>query len=231
MTLLTLVQGAALRVGIAKPTVVAAATDQGVQQLLEFAQEEGRQLARFGDWRALRKEKTFTTVAAETQTDTPIPTDLGGFIDETMWNRNRRERVYGPVSPQQWQAWKAQSTFPVTDTFCLRGSAWLQQPIPVAGQVIAFEYRSSHWCQSSGGTSQEAWAADTDTGILSERLMGLGLVWRYKQARGLDWEADYEKYTFEVHQALAADQPRRILSMGDHSMRYGFTVPEGSWSI
>lgn len=231
MSLLTLVQKAAVRVGMARPSVVIAATDAGTLQLLEFAQEEGDQLARFGDWRVLRKEKTFTTVAAETQTDTPIPTDLGAFIDQTFWNRSRRERIYGPVDSETWQKWKATSTFPVTDTFCLRGTSWLMAPTPVAGQTIAYEYRSKNWCQSSGGTGQEAWAADTDTGVLSERLMLMGLVWRYKQAKTLDWEADYAKYEFEVAQALAADQPRRILNMGGERMAFGFTTPDGSWNV
>lgn len=231
MSLLTLVQKAAVRVGMTKPSVVAAATDSGVQQLLEYAQEEGEQLSRFGDWRVLRKEKTFTTVAAETQTDTPIPTDLGAFIDQTFWNRNRRQRIYGPVSPDMWQRWKATSTFPVTDTFCLRGTSWLMAPTPLAGQTIAYEYRSKNWCQTSLGVGQDAWAADTDTGVLSERLMGMGLVWRYKQAKGLDWEADYEKYAFEVSQALAADQPRKTLNMGGETIAYGFTTPDGSWNV
>lgn len=230
MSLLTLVQKAAVRVGLAKPSVVATATDPGTQQLLEFAQEEGDQLARFGDWRVLRKEKTFTTVAAETQTDTPIPSDLGAFIDQTFWNRSRRERLYGPVSPETWQKWKATSTFPVTDTFCLRGTSWLMAPTPLAGQTIAYEYRSKNWCQSSGGTGQDAWAADTDTGVLSERLMLMGVVWRYKQAKTLDWEADYAKYEFEVAQALAAE-PRRILNMGGEKMAFGFTTPDGSWNV
>jgi hypothetical protein len=231
MSLLTLIQKAAVRVGIPKPSVVVAATDLGVQQLLEFAQEEGEQLARYGDWRVLRKEKTFTTVAAETQTDTPIPTDLGAFIDRTFWNRSRRERIYGPVSPEVWQRWKATTTFPITDTFCLRGTSWLMAPTPIAGQTIAYEYRSKNWCQSSGGTGQAAWAADTDTGILDERLMGMGLVWRYKQAKTLDWEADYSKYEFEVAQALAADQPRKTLNMGGETMAYGVTTPDGSWNL
>lgn len=231
MSLLTLIQKAAVRVGVAKPSVVVAAQDSGTQQLLEFAQEEGDQLARFGDWRALRKEKTFVTVAAETQTDTPIPSDLGAFIDETFWNRNRNQRLYGPVSPETWQKWKATSTFPVTDTFCLRGTSWLMAPTPIAGQTIAYEYRSRNWCQSSGGTGQDQWAADTDTGVLSERLMLMGVVWRYKQAKTLDWEADYEKYQFEVAQALASDQPRRILNMGGERMAYGFTTPDGSWNL
>ena len=234
MALLDMVQSAARRVGIPVPNVVATATDATVLLLLELAQEEGRQLARFGDWRVLRKEKTFTTVAAETQTDTPIPTDFAGFIDETFWNRSRREMLWGPATAQEWQSWKAQNSFPIYGTYYLRGTSLLMNPTPTAGETCAYEYRSSYWCQSSGGTAQEYWQADTDTGILSEYLMALGLVWRFKQSRGMEWQPDFAKYEFEVNQALAKDQPRRIHSMSNGSntnKKPGVTAPEGYWSL
>lgn len=234
MSLLTLIQKAARRVGIPSPNVVATATDATVLQLLELAQQEGDELARYGDWRALRTEKTFTTVAAETQTDTPIPTDFAGFIDDTFWNRSARRKLYGPVDPQQWQAWKSQSTFPLRDTFTLRGTSWLMQPTPTAGQTIAYEYRSANWCQSSGGTAQSAWAADTDTGKLSERLMGLGIIWRFKQAHGLEWQTDHENYITEVDGELSRDKARKVIRMGDSvpSNRIpGLSIPEGYWSV
>jgi hypothetical protein len=88
---------------VTRPSVVATATDPTVLLLLELAQQEGEELARYGDWRALRKEKTFTTVAAETQTDTPIPTDFAGFIDGTLWNRSARRRLTAPIDPADWQ--------------------------------------------------------------------------------------------------------------------------------
>lgn len=234
MTLLTMVRSAARRIGVARPNVVATATDPTVALLFELSQQEGDELARYGDWRALRKEKTFTTVAAETQTDTPIPTDFAGFIDETLWNRSARRLLYGPVDPAEWQAYKAQSTFPVVDTFTLRGTSWLMQPTPAAGQTIAYEYRSANWCQSSGGTAQSAWAADTDTALLSERLMALGLIWRYRQNRGLNWMPDHENYLNEVDGELARDKPRKIVNMqhgGPPQRIPGLVVPEGYWSL
>jgi hypothetical protein len=234
MSLLTLVQKAAVRVGVARPNVVATATDPTVRLLYELAQQEGEELARYGDWRALRKEKTFTTVAAETQTDTPIPTDFAGFIDETCWNRSARRKLYGPIDPQDWQRYKAGNTFPVTDGFTLRGTSWLMQPVPAAGQLIAYEYRSSLWCQSSGGDAQDAWAADSDTGLLSERLMRLGLIWRFKQARGREWQTDHENYLSEVDAELDKDQPRKVIDLkmsGPPKRVPGIVVPEGSWNL
>jgi hypothetical protein len=234
MSLLTIVQQAASLIGIARPTVVATATDPTVTLLYGLAQEEGEELARYGDWRALRKEKTFTTIAAETQTDTPIPTDLAGIIDGTIWNRSARRPLYGPYTAAEWQQYKSGLTFPVVDGFTLRGTAWLMQPIPAAGLTIAYEYRSSNWCQSSSLVPQSAWAADTDTALISERLMRLGVVWRFKQKRGLEWQTDHENYLSECDGELARDKPRRIIDMkygGPPARVPGIVVPDGYWAV
>lgn len=235
MTLLTMIGSVSRRIGQPPPTVVIASTEETVLRLLEIAEDEGRELARYGDWKVLRREHTFATTATESQTNTHTPADLGAFIDGTIWNRTRKMPVYGPVSAAEWQAWQAQGNFPVTDTFYLRGTTWVQNPVPPAGQTIAYEYRSSYWCKSSGGTLQETWAADSDLGVLPERLMELGIIWRYKQARGMDWATDYDKYMFQVQQALAADQPRAVIDMsgGDRLTQGtpGLVVPEMNWTL
>lgn len=234
MSLLTLIGNASVRIGEPRPGVVVGATDPTVMQLLSLANEVGTELMDTGDWRKLRKEKTFTTLAQETQTGM-VPTDLGAWIDETFWNRTARRPIYGPISSAQWQAWKAFDTFPVMDVFYFRGSDILVQPVPPAGETYAFEYIKNLWCQSAVGVEQSEWLADTDTGILSERLMTLGIIWRYKQARGLNYDKDEEIYNLEVSKELAKDSPRSTHSFANGNnwwgRRPGLVIPEGSWDV
>jgi hypothetical protein len=65
--------------------------------------------------------------------------------------------------------------------------------------------------------------------------MELGIIWRYKQARGLDWQTDYDKYMYQVQQGLAQDQPRNTINMTGESMIPsgvpGLIVPEGNWNL
>ncbi|MGE0629986.1 MAG: hypothetical protein AB7O43_19475 [Hyphomicrobiaceae bacterium] len=234
MTLLTMISSVCRRVGQPPPVAVIAATEETVLRLLEIAEDEGRELARFGDWKVLRRTHTFLTTATESQTNTHTPADVGAYLDGTFWNRTRKMPLHGPVSAEEWHSIKAQSSAPVLDTFYLEGTTWLQQPVPPAGSTIAYGYRSSYWCKSSGGTLQETWAADTDLGVLSERLMELGIIWRYRQSRGMDWVTDYDRYMFQVQQALAADSPHDLISMsGDRVSRGtpGLVVPEMSWDL
>ena len=189
---------------------------------------------KWGDWRKLRKTLLWTTLNQEEQTGM-IPSDLGQWIDESQWNRSARRPIWGPVGPQTWQAWKAFDTFPVMDTFYMEGDNILVQPIPPAGETYAFAYTANGWCQSISGTKQSEWMADTDTGVLSERLMKLGVIWRFKQARSLPFEEDKDHYELQVKQELAQDSPRSTHSMADGgnwwARRPGIIIPDMSWRV
>jgi hypothetical protein len=233
LTLLNLIQQAARRIGITPPSVVVASTDANVQELLTCAQEEGFQLMRRGTWQVLRKQQIFKALAQEEQTGM-IPADFDRFVQETFWNRTKKRIMWGPVTPQEWQNLKAWTATPAMDTFIIRGGNVLITPNPTAGDDLAFEYVSKNWCQSAGGDGQDEWLADTDTGILDERLMRLGVVWRYKQKKGLNWQVDFQNYDTQVKQALTVDQPQRTVSLGEDAYigrRPGISVPPGNWNV
>ena len=73
---------------------------------------------------------------------------------------------------------------------------------------------SKDFCQNAAGTvSYREWNADTDVSILDSRLMSLGIVWRWKQLKGLDFQADFVKYRTAVDQAKARDGTKPVLSL------------------
>lgn len=232
MTLLTMIQASARDIGITVPDTVIGNTNPMVQELLQCAQDEGFDLMRRGTWQEIRKQQTFLSTATEEQTNC-IPTDLDRFIEESFWNRTRKRPLYGPVTPQEWQNLKAWTASPVVDTFCMRSNAILVIPTMTAGETCAFEYVSKNWCQSPALVAQDEWTADGDTGILSERIMQYGVIWRYRQKKGLPWQADYDKWDSRCKVALGGNQPQRTINFGDAGWtgrRPGITIPEGSWT-
>lgn len=229
MSLLTMIQNAAVQVGVQQPATVFNNTDVGAIELLAFAQQEGKELVKRGDWRMLRKELTFVTLAQEEQTDF-YPDDCDHIVQNTMWNRSKRRPIYGPVRPQDWQAIKSFTTSPVMDTVYVRANNFLISPIPPAGQTIAGEYVSKNFCQDNSGTGQSEWMTDTDEGILDEAVMTLGIILRYKLAKGLDANAALAQYETQVQQALTQDNPSPTIDLANSQKRRpGVVVPEGSW--
>lgn len=233
MSLLTLIQGACDRIGIVRPTSVIGSTDQQVLRLLGYAQQEGKDLAQKYDWQVLRAEQTFISVAQASQTGA-VPSNFDHFVNETFFNRSKKRPVFGPMSPQEWQFAQSVVSTVIVESFIVRSDAILLTPTPPAGDSYAYEYIKNTWCQSSGGTAQTAWAADTDTGILSEELMTLGVVWRFKAGRGYSYDEEFRSYEIMCAERFARDGGRRTLNAGyrpDARRPRAPFIQDGSWSL
>ena len=235
MSLLTLIQDAADRLGVVRPSSVVGSADQQVRQLLALAQQDGKELARRYPWQVIVKEKTFSATATETQSSV-IPSDFDRFVPETFYNRTAKRYVEGPLNAQEWQNYKASTTNIISDAFRVRGDSLLMAPTPTADDSYAFEYISLWWCTTSGGTTPTlaAWAADSNVGILPEEIMTLGVIWRFLRAKGLDYAEAFRTYEIQVMQAMSRDGGKRVINMGrsrDYSAPFTPTFPDGSWSL
>lgn len=236
MTALTIVQQACSRLGLSSPSVVFSSTDAQIIQFRNLMNAEGKFLAKRAAWHRITKEKTFTTVAAAAQTSS-VATDFAWYLNETMWNRDTDRPIFGPMSPQEWQANQASSLVSLPDAyFRFQGTGTasiLIYPTPTAGQTVAYEYISNQWCESSGGTDQSAFAADTDVGLLDEELITLGVIWRFLKAKGFDYAEEFRDYQTEVMQAIARDggKARLYLHGGKGSTPYGPNIGEGNWTL
>ncbi len=236
MTILSMLQDVATDIGITSPSSVIGNTDKQIIQLLAIANREGRDLANRYNWSFMTKEATFTQTAAALQGTIAslIGTDYKSMKNNTMWNRTTQLPILGPLAPRDWQALQA---FPVTGPYPqyrIQGKSIYFSPVPGnATDTIALEYKSSNWCEASGGTDQSAWAADTDVGLLDEDLMSLGILWRWYQRKGLDYAQQFDDYERNVANAMARDGSARQLRLdaGRSDRIPGIFVPQGSWSV
>ena len=78
-------------------------------------------------------------------------------------------------------------------------------------------------------------AADTDTGILDETTMEMGITWRFKAAHGLDYAEDYRQYQLEVRQAVARNGSAPVLQMDDARRLivspYSYNLNDGNYGL
>ena len=231
MSLLTLTQRAFKRVGLTAPVAAMSSTDDNVVRMVELANEEGEELWGRGDWQSLIREETHTTLAAESQglITAICGSDFDHIKNETFRNRTKNRQWY-PVDDVTWQAMKASGITGPVEYFRIRGNYLLALPTPPAGETLAFEWVTKHWCESSGGTGQSVWTADDDVGRLDESIMLQGLVWRWKKAQGLEYAEDFRQYEMRVETALIRDGAKPVLNMNGRSGT-GSNVPQGSWSL
>jgi hypothetical protein len=234
-TLLSIVQEACDRIGLVRPTAVVGSSDDQARQLLSLSNQDGKDLVRRHDWQKITKEKTITATATEEQTS-GIPDDFARMIPGTFWNRTQDRRVAGPLSAQRWQQLKSGLIVLPFDAFRIRGNALLMNPTPTASDSLAYEYVSTCWCSSTGETApdQAAWVADTDLTYLDDELQVLGLCWRYKRARGLDFSQEFDEYETRLAHLNGVDGVQADLDMAlgdDGSSVSAPYVQDGNWSI
>ena len=207
MTLLTIAVAAADEIGIDRPSSVISNPQPHVQKLLRYSNKVGTQLMKKVAWQVLRKEQTFTSVATETQTSI-LPSDFDRFVPETFWDRSASVLISGPISSVEWQGLKANSySISANPKFVYRGDAVLVIPTLAAGNTLAFEYVSNQWCESSGGTGQSSWAADTDVGVIDEELITRGLKYTYLTDEGLPNASAATEFEDYFNTLLENDQP------------------------
>lgn len=228
MSLLSIIQGAADLLSIPRPSVVVTSTDQQVRQLLALANLEGEELARRPSrgWQALIREKAFVTVAAEEQVNA-VASDFDFCIADSAYNRSTARKLRGPLQANEWQALKANTaTAVVGDLFRIRGDAFLITPEPAAGETIAYEYSSSNWARSSAGQPKIEFTADEDAPYLSESLIKLGIIWRFKHAKGLDYGEDMSTYERAVQKAIGRDGGETAIVMSSDYDPFALNIPQ-----
>lgn len=229
MTLLSIVQDACDDIGFPTPATVVGNAE--AKQYLRLANREGNALARH-DWQALKKEHTFTLVTADQ--DYALPTDFKYIIPSSAWNRDNQRSLIEPLTSEEWQFFKGWSTVNgLNQRARIRNDLFeFEQTITSGenGQTIAYEYISKNWCESSGGTGQTKFLADSDVAILDEELITLGLIWRFKKAKGLSFEADFFEYDRLVKEAKSRDGGARRVNL-DRNIKHhlGVNTQEGSY--
>jgi len=236
MTLLSMCQQVARISNIIVPTTIVGNNEGNARILLACAQEEGRQLARgkipggLGqhNWQSLVKEYNFNT--ASSTISYSLPSDFSRFIGDTWWNRTKTHALR-LITNQRWQYDKGaiNASIGLYTEMRLRGNQILLYPTPSSTDSIYYEYLSTQWCESSGGTDQSAWVADTDTGIISEDLMGLGILWRFKRSIGDQYADEKDEYEQEVRLAMGNDGGRTIIGGDDYDGSPMLNIPENGW--
>jgi len=222
MSLLQICTDAATAAGFPAPSSIIGSGDKTAKQLLSLVVREGNYLSTKKDWSRLVSEHTFV-LATATQTYA-LPADLRWIVPNTTYNRDDNRIVLNPISSQDWQFLKAWTSIAgLTRRARIRaGNLEFEETIAAAdnGKTIAYEYLSSYWADTAaGGAAKPKFTLDTDVSLVDEELMTLGLIWRFRRAKGLEFEDERREYTTQLALLRAADGGARTLSMNSRTVQ------------
>lgn len=229
-TLLELMQTVCNEVGIPQPAAIVSSTDQQVRQLLALANREGRERASDdGSWSQLNGVQSLTMVSGQAAYD--FPSDYAYYQPTTIWNTSQRWPVNGPLTAQEWETLKSGyiNIFPYQRYRIMDGQIYFD-PTPDStynGQTVAVEYFSRNWCQSSTGVTQDKWLADTDTFLLPDDVMVLGVKWRFLAAKRMDYSEEKATWQACVDRERARSFGGRTLALNTSDTQYGNFLGDG----
>lgn len=237
MSLLSIVQSFCGINALAVPLTVVGSTDTTVKQLWAILNELLEDMTDESNWQAFTYQCTWTLIAAEDQ-GSIYDIASAGFLwahNETFFDRTLTRPLYGPVTDVEWQELKALPNPGPWYKYRFRQDHLLINPTPTTPfSLIAFEYASNEAVLSSLGVPKVQFTADDDTSILPEKIIKRGLQYRWKQIKGLPYQADEVAYYKLLNNAIARDGTKRVYNLGQtiqYSVAPGIFVPSGNWPI
>jgi hypothetical protein len=212
VSLLTALNEAQRECSLTVTAAIAADGQETQNLLLRLANKEAKEIIRRKDWPALRRTQTFTASLASLQSSGK-PSNFDRAIPGTFWNRSTDRQIGGPLNNEEWALAFGQ---PVTSTI----SQWVQFrydglhvfPAPTVAETLAYEYIiNTPVLAVDGVTYKTAFTADTDTYLLDEELLVLGVVWRYLKTKGRDYAEALKDYELRIESEINANRSARTL--------------------
>lgn len=208
MTVLSVVQGASLSLGLEYPSVLFSATTRTAMELQETANECALQILQAYDWSILKRIATFTGDGIASAF--ALPADYDRMVkDANIWGPSMTFYPSQQVSDfNQWVQLLSDNVETWQPRWAVFGSSvgsapnrvdLNMLPPPALAEVYSFGYISNGIAYTFGDVGPDAtllrrFTSDDQVFRLSERLLKQSIIWNWKKAKGQDYAADLAEY-------------------------------------
>lgn len=181
------IQSALLSCIGSKPQEVFSSSAQECVLMADLVQEAAADIAKSHDWRGL------TEIVA-------IPGGSTSFTLPSDYDRMALGMDFKGL----------EAVGQVADWVDFTGPGWIIiggqiQFKPMLTDAVSMVYLSNLWARRNDGTRADSFQHDDDAFVLDERLLKLSLIWRYKEASGLEYAEDQENYSLALGQEQGRD--------------------------
>lgn len=221
MNILQIVQAATLSIDVDRPTALFANTDRTSLELIDAVNTSALQILDDYDWQRLIKTATITGDGVETAF--PLPADYSRMVkDASLVGPNWR--FYPTQQMQDFNHWLELIDYPVAtweQRWMLFGGNLHVMPVMPLNTPLSYGYISTSIVVGADPTT---FTADSDTFVLDDELLRLGIVWNWKAAKGYDFSTELAQYQQRLEMQRFRDVgARQTLITGGRRGRY--TIP------
>lgn len=228
--LLTVVNNVCSIVGVPQLLTLVGNVDPRAITMLGLAKEELQELCRAKWWKDLTRFGTVNIVIGTASYNTPA--DFGKLVPSTIYGTTALP-ILGAVNPQQWADRQKYGSIYGVPGFRMIGSKIYFAPTPTINDTYAYEYKTKNRCTNAAGTlERETWGADDDLPLLDSYLIQLGIKWRYRYSKGLEYAEDYRVYGEAIEQTYGQELAHGIVTIGrndaaDRVLTMGYVPEQG----
>jgi len=206
--LLDALQSAALRLIGRKPSQFIGVTSVFEMEMCDLVNEVAQDVAKYQDWQALVR---VAEIVGDGSTEVfDLPPDYDRQLQNSAVQGNATwawgYRRFTDINVFLFDQTRGFSGFP--GGWIIYGDKVRFAPAPSGSAV--YPYITNAWAKSADMAAKQAFTADTDLFLLPERLLTLGLVWRWRENKKLDASGDQEAFIKALDEYAAKDKGARV---------------------
>lgn len=215
MTVLTAAQSAMIRLVGQKPTTIFSSQNKMEMEIADLSTEVAVDIMKSNDWRALTKFQTLTGDGTITAFDLPADYDRMALAEDVTDPNNWFWGYSQAQSLTDWMQITSSGFFGITPGWwiILEGQMHFA-PAPSDGNQAKFAYISKNIGRDATLAPIAAFTSDDDTFVLSERLLTLGLIWRWKAQKGIEYAEDLANFEKALSENAGRDKGATVIRKG-----------------
>jgi hypothetical protein len=178
-------------------------------QFVQLLKDVTRELLRRHAWAGVTTDTTFTGAGSVFS----LPTDYFRVLDdeEAVYETSPIRRAVKPMPDRgTWTKTTAWNWTAYQRYYRMTGSnIEFLAAIPTGGTVV-MDYVKNTWCTKSDGTTPyTVYTNKADLSLIPGDLLQLGMIWRWRRAKGLVYADRRAEFESELARAVGDDTPRR----------------------
>ena len=214
MTTLSVIQDACTSgIALDKPTAVFGSATREHIELASLINEAGYMIADAHEWQTLNRIATIT--GDGTDEDFALPADFGRMLDKSQLWSSSLETPLTPISDRdEWLGLDVQDFDFVINAWIIYGNEIHIKPALASAVTVKYFYQGHHWAKTAALANVDQFSADTDTFRLSERLLKLALIYKWREMKGLPYAENMADYQDLLAKLINRDKGSRIFRIG-----------------
>lgn len=219
MTILSVCREASIELNQTEPATLFSTADRFARELRVQANNSAVAIGKAYDWQALTKRAMITGNGSDTSF--PLPDDYDRMVLKTNLASNASNiDLVKARDLDQWDYFQNHMGTTVPGYWIILGGMVQINPAPATGVVHSYYYVS----RNTVSGDKAAFTADADTFVLSERLLKLSIIWRWRASKRMEYAEDMANYEVALGEEVASDKGSRVLVVGGRRAPYDARV-------